>query len=176
MSRRPCAVRIGFELAVEFVAVAVALADLGRAVRLRARSCPRPAGRIRAQPHGAAQFVHALQLAQLVDHAVRRGRIELGGVGVFEAAHVARELDHHRLHAQADAEVRHLVLAREADGVDHALDAALAESARDQNAVVASAAAARSPASARSSASIQSMLTFTSCASPPCSSASFRLL
>ena len=34
-----------------------------------------------------------------------------------QPANVARELDHHGLHAQADAEIRHLVLARIADGV-----------------------------------------------------------
>ena len=36
--------------------------------------------------------------------------IELGGIGVLEAADVARELDHHGLHAQADAEVGDLAL------------------------------------------------------------------
>ena len=48
--------------------------------------------RIRAQPHGAAQFVDALQLAQLVNHAMRRGGIEFGGIGVLHAAHVARDI------------------------------------------------------------------------------------
>ena len=37
---------------------------------------------------------------------------------------------------EANAEIRHLPHARELDGVNHALDAALAESARHQDAVV----------------------------------------
>ena len=56
-------------------------------------------------------------------------------LALLQAADVARELDHHGLHAQADAEVRDLVLARVADGVEHAFDAALAEAARHQDAV-----------------------------------------
>ncbi len=42
-------------------------------------------------------------------------RVELGRVGALEAADVARVLDHRALHAEADAEVRHAVLARVAD-------------------------------------------------------------
>ena len=67
---------------------------------------------------------------------MRRGRIELAGVGVVQPADVARKLDAGRLHAQADAEIRNFLLARVADGVQHALDAALAEAARHQDAVV----------------------------------------
>jgi len=44
-----------------------------------------------------------------------------------------REFDDHGLHAQADAEVGHFPLAREADGLDHALDAALAKPAWHQD-------------------------------------------
>ena len=90
---------------------------------------------ISAQPHGAAQFIHAFQLAQLIDDAIGRGGIELGGVGVLQSAHVAREFDHHGLHAEADSEIRNFVLARITDGGDHALHSALSESAGDQDAV-----------------------------------------
>ena len=48
---------------------------------------------------------------------------------------VARRLDHGELHAEADAEERHVVLAGEAGGVDHALRAALAEAAGNEDAV-----------------------------------------
>jgi hypothetical protein len=44
-------------------------------------------------------------------------------------------LDHRHLHAEADAEERHVALARELDRVDLALGAALAEAARHQDAV-----------------------------------------
>ena len=64
-----------------------------------------------------------------------RGGIELAGVRVLEAADVARKLDARGLHAEADAEVGHLFLARVADGVQHAFDAALAEAAGNENAV-----------------------------------------
>ena len=46
-----------------------------------------------------------------------------------------RHLDHRHLHAEADAEVGHLALAREAGRLDLALRAALAEAARHQDAV-----------------------------------------
>src|ERR1017187_9476094 len=126
-----------FVLAVEFVAVPVPLDNLARAVGPAGETVFRQPARPAAQAHGAAQLVDALQLAQLEDDAVRRPRVELRGVGLLQAAHVARVLDHHGLHAKADAEIRHLLLARVANGVDHALDPAFAEAARNQNAVVA---------------------------------------
>ena len=62
--------------------------------------------------------------------------LELGAVGVGHAADVAGELDDGHLEAEADAEERQAVLARPADRLDHALDAALAEAAGNQQAVV----------------------------------------
>ena len=56
-------------------------------------------------------------------------------LAAVDAGEVARRLDRRHLHAEADAEERHLVLPREAGGVDHALRAALAEAARHQDAV-----------------------------------------
>jgi hypothetical protein len=50
------------------------------------------------------------------DHRVRAAGLELGAVGVGQAGHVARELDGGHLHAQADAQVGHLVLAGKAGG------------------------------------------------------------
>jgi len=46
----------------------------------------------------------------------------------FNPHHVARKLDASSLHAEADSKIRHLLFARIADGVQHALDAALAKS------------------------------------------------
>jgi hypothetical protein len=94
---------------------------------------------LRAQAHRAAEvrlLVAALDLAVVVlplgderDDRVLRVGIELGGVGALEIALVARDLDRRDLHAEADAQVRHLVLARELHRRDLALDAALAEAA-----------------------------------------------
>ena len=63
------------------------------------------------------------------DRVVALGR-ELGAVGVGQPADVAGELDDRHLQAEADAEERQAVLARLADRLDHALDAAHAEAAR----------------------------------------------
>ena len=61
--------------------------------------------------------------------------VELGRVGAVHAGDVAGELGHGDLHAEADAEVGHAVLAGEARGADLALDAAHAEAAGDQDPV-----------------------------------------
>ena len=63
------------------------------------------------------------------------GRAELGRARVLDAGEVARRLDHRHLHAEADAEIRHVALARELRRADLALGAALAEAARHQDAV-----------------------------------------
>src|SRR5664279_3433532 len=63
-----------FVLAVEFVAVAAPLDDLARAVGPAGETVLRKPARPAAQAHGPAQFVHALQLPQLEDHAARRPR------------------------------------------------------------------------------------------------------
>src|SRR5262249_5948370 len=94
-----------FVLAVELVAMAMALADLERAVGLRGLAVGLELAGPRAQAHGAAQLVNAAQLAQLVNDAVRRRGVELAGVGVGQTADVASKLDARRLHAQADPEV-----------------------------------------------------------------------
>ena len=128
----------GFVLAVELVAVAVALADFGcAAVGAGGERVFLEDAGPGAQTHGAAHLFDAEQLAQLVDDAVLAGGVELAGVGVFEAADVAGELDAGGLHAEADAEVGDLLFAGVADGVQHALDAALAEAAGDEDAVEA---------------------------------------
>ena len=61
--------------------------------------------------------------------------IELRAVRVGKSGAMARELDHRELHAEADAEIRNAVLAREADRLDLAFDAALAEAARHEDRV-----------------------------------------
>ena len=88
-----------------------------------------------AQPHGSAHLFDAQQFAQLVNDAVLAGGVEFAGIGFLQAAYVAGELDAGGLHAEANSEIRHLLLARVADGVQHAIDSALAEAAGNQNSV-----------------------------------------
>ena len=92
--------------------------------------------RVGAKAHGAAQFIHALQFAQFVDDAFGRGRFEFGGISLGHATNIAREFDDQGLHAQADAEVRHFILAGIANGLQHTIDATLAEAAGHQNAII----------------------------------------
>src|SRR2546428_49130 len=66
-----------------------------------------------------------------------RARFELGGELRAEVEGVIRELDDHALHAHAETERRHLALAAEAHGLHLALDAAVAEAARHDDAVEA---------------------------------------
>ena len=54
---------------------------------------------------------------------------------MFEERNLARVFDGGALHAEADAEERNFFLARVRDGVNHPGDAALAESAGNENAV-----------------------------------------
>src|SRR3954451_3134899 len=125
-----------FVLPVELIAVAVALVDFAGAVGLVGEAVRLEAAGPRPETHGAAELVDPLQLAKLVDDAVGRARVELGGVGVVEAADVPREFDDERLHAEADAEVRDLILAGVADRVEHAVDAAFPEAAGNQDRVI----------------------------------------
>src|SRR6185369_2224353 len=126
-----------FVVAVEFVSVTVTFADFQLAVgfgRERARLQFAWPG---AQTHGAAHFVHTQELAKLVNHAMRGLWIAFGGVGAFESRHIARVFHGGALHTQADSEEGDFVFAGVLNGVDHALNAALAESARNQDAVIA---------------------------------------
>src|SRR6185436_16543503 len=76
-----------------------------------------------------------LPLGDQRDDRMRRVGIELGAVRAVEAGDVPRELDDGELHAEAYAEIRNPVFARVADRLDLAFDAALAESARNENGV-----------------------------------------
>jgi len=124
-----------FIFAVELVAMAVTLADLGYTVSTGGERTLFEDAVPGAQPHGPAHLFNTRQLAELVDDAVRGRGFELGGVRACQAADVAGILDTGGLHAETDAEVRNLLLAGEADSVQHALDAALSEAAGNQNAV-----------------------------------------
>src|SRR5262249_61517921 len=58
-----------------------------------------------------------------------------GRIGLLDPAQVPRRLDYRHLHAETDAEIRHMPFARELGGADFSLGAALPETARHQDAV-----------------------------------------
>ena len=91
--------------------------------------------RVFAETHRAAEGVDADEIAQFVDHFVRRLVVELGRVRADHPHDVARKLDRRALHAEADAEVGDALLAREADGAQLSFHAARAESRTDQDSV-----------------------------------------
>ena len=130
-------------LGVDFVTVAMAFADLGVAVdggdfalRIERRL-------VGAEAHGAAQVAGLAALLQLValqpfGHQADNwvfGLPELGGACALETSLIARRFNAGHLHAEADAEERRIVLARERHSSDLAFAAALAETARHQDAV-----------------------------------------
>src|SRR5215472_2151855 len=128
---------------VELVAMPMALHDEIAPVNLAGARAGTEQHLLRPEAHGAAlvgaliahlRAVHLiLPLGNERNDRVGRGAVELGAVGVAEAERVAAELDDRHLHAEADPEVGHAVLARVAYRLDLALDAALAETARHQN-------------------------------------------
>src|SRR5579863_1973740 len=121
---------------IELITMPVPLADLKLLVDFVRQSSRLDLARPGAQPHGAAKFLYPAQFAQLVNHAMWSGRIELAGIGVRQSAHVARILDARCLHPQTNSEVRNFLLARIANRNQHPLDAAFAEAPRHQDAVV----------------------------------------
>src|SRR5260370_29347522 len=102
--------------AVEFIAVAMALADFELAVSLMRKRSGLQLAWPRAEPHGAAHFVHAQQFAQFINHAVGRLRIEFGTVRLLQSRYIARVFNRRALHAQANAEEGNFVLASKLNG------------------------------------------------------------
>src|ERR1700751_4556842 len=65
-------------IAVEFVAMAVALADFELAVRAVSEGAGSELAGPSAKAHRAAHFVYAQEFAEFIDDAMRRLRIEFG--------------------------------------------------------------------------------------------------
>ena len=130
---------------VDLVAVPVPLLDCLRAIHLGRERALDQRYRLRAEPHRATHvglFVALLDLAAFVlplrdqrHNRVRRLLVELGAHCALEPGQVACSLDHGHLHTEADAEVRNAVFARQAHGLDLALDTAVAEATGDDDAV-----------------------------------------
>src|SRR5579859_2074460 len=123
-------------VAVEFVAVAMAFANLRFAVSLGGKRTGFEFAGPSAQAHGATHFVDAEKFAQFIDDAMGRLRIAFGSIGLLQPGNVARVFHGGTLHAETDAEIGNLVLAGVLDGVDHSLKTAFAETTWNQNAVV----------------------------------------
>ena len=125
--------------------MAMALADLGLAIDGPRQAAGLQAAVLATEAHGAAQvsvLIAALHLAGLGQPLGDQGYdrmgglgIELGAVGTLQAGHVAGVFDDGHLHAEADPQVGDAVLAGVAHRLDLALDAALAEAARDEDGV-----------------------------------------
>src|SRR5277367_2677361 len=126
-----------FVFAIELVAMAVTFADFELAVNCMRESVRLNLAGPRTQPHGAAEFFHSPQLAQFVDHAVRRCRVELARIRLRQPDDIAGKLNTSGLHSQTDSEVRNSILAGVTNCNQHSLDAALAEAAGHQDSVIA---------------------------------------
>jgi hypothetical protein len=122
---------------VELVAVAMAFGDFFAPVRFAGVRALREDGGLRAEAHGAAFVSDVFLLVEQADDGVGSVFVEFGGVGAGKIHDVAGKLDGGALHAETDAEEGDAALADELDRFDFAFDAALAESAGDENAVVA---------------------------------------
>ena len=121
---------------IELVAVAVTLGDtVGIVIELRGlRSCEKD-GLAGAEAHVVAHGGEFFLLFLQADDGVRGVFIELGGVRTGEAADVAGEFDGGDLHAETDAEVGDIVLAGVLGGEDFSFDAAIAETAGNEDAI-----------------------------------------
>ena len=90
---------------IELISVAMAFADLWRAVDLGHTAAFTQVAVVGTQSHGATQVGNGLLLLHHVDDIVRSIG-HLARVGVFVTQHVAGKLDDHHLHAEANAKGR----------------------------------------------------------------------
>ena len=89
-----------------------------------------------SQTHRAPFVDHIALFIEQADHGMGRVLVEFGRVCVGQSHDRPAELDGGTLHAQTDAEERDAAFARKTNGLDLALDAAFAETAGDEDAVV----------------------------------------
>jgi len=96
------------------------------------------------------------EFAEFVDDPMRGLWVAFSSISAFEARDISRVFHCGALHAEADAKEGHLVLASVLNCVDHSLHAAFAETAGNQDAVVAAEAGCGGSTESMSSASIHS--------------------
>lgn len=120
----------------DFVSMAMTFVDdLLTAVEFSGFAAFLELARIDAKAHGAAFFGDVFLVWHEVDDRVLGVRDEFGGVCAGHAAYISGKFNDGALHTEAEAEERDLIDARILDGVDLALDAAVAEAAGNDDAV-----------------------------------------
>ena len=124
----------GAVVVVDLVAVAVALVDERLAIELKGAGIRVQTAGVRAEAERTADVQNALLVGHQVDDGIGRVGHELDAVRLGQADDVACEFDNGKLHAEAQAEEGDAVLTGIADGFDHAVDAAAAEAAGDDDA------------------------------------------
>ena len=130
-----CLFEFGFVVIVELVAVAVAFLDMFGSVRLINLRVRVEHTFVGTQAHCSAHIGDGFLFFHDVDDVVRGLFVHFAAVGIGITQYVACEFNCHALHAQADAECRHIVRAAILDGNEFPFDAALAESRADDDAV-----------------------------------------
>ena len=130
----PVLLQLVAEVVVDLVAVAVPLAHVVHAVDLAHARVRSEAAVVVAEPHRPALLGDLLLLGHQGDDRMWRGRFKLGRVRLGPTADVPGELDHGALHPEADPEEWCAALAGEPHRLDLALDPALAEAGRDEDA------------------------------------------
>src|ERR1700730_11749534 len=118
---------------IDLVAMAMPLADLGRAVNLRYPALRREHRLIGADPHRPAKIpVQFPSLQRIAPDPLGHqpdyrmfASTEFRGASPPETREMPRCFDDRHVHAKADTEIRHPPLAGKAGGFDHALGAAL---------------------------------------------------
>ncbi len=88
-----------------------------------------------AQAHGAALRDVPLLVRHQSNNIVLAVRRKLAGVGIGIAQHIAGIFHNHNLHTQADAKIRDVLFPCIAGGLDHALNAAVAKAAGQDDAI-----------------------------------------
>src|SRR5579862_821126 len=86
-------------LAVEFITMAVALADLQLPINLVGQSPRFNFAGPGTQTHRPAQFLDTTQFAQLINHPMRCRRIEFAGVSFRQPANIAGKFHAGGLHS-----------------------------------------------------------------------------
>src|ERR1700676_1019392 len=126
-----------FVFPIEFVAMAVTLADLKLAVDFVCQRGGLNFAGPGSQSHGSTQFFYTAEFAEFIDHAMRRCGIELARICFRQSNYIAGKLDACGLHPQANSKVWNFIFARITNCNQHAFDAALTKTAGNENTVIA---------------------------------------
>ena len=110
------------------------LGDVLRAVAFFQKRSWHDVARIRAETERAALGNLVALAGHEVDDAIGGALVKLAGVRAFQMRGVARVFDDGDLHAETQSQIRDVLFAGVLRREDHALDAAVAEAARHENA------------------------------------------